>query len=92
MMYELEIPRPSDKPLPEPQRCTRTDKLWCPFRTLRYGKKACYRETQCKPLKWPEEDLLRLKKNSHLSLKALTWLLKPHGRLEIISKLEELGE
>jgi len=88
--YQLEVPRASDPPLPEPQRCTRTDKLWCPFRALRHGKKVCYRETQCTPVQWRGEDLGKLAKNSHLSVKALQHILPDYTRLEIESKLEEL--
>jgi len=54
------------------------------------ARKVCYRETQCTPVQWRGEDLGKLAKNSHLSVKALQHILPDYTRLEIESKLEEL--
>lgn len=82
-----------------PPECTNLEKLWCPDRVFnqRYQITAC-RGEPCKPEKensthqriWSGADVERLRKNSHLHLNALRWLLDSYTKDEIRAKLEEI--
>lgn len=51
------------------------------------------KETVSKPQReWLEADANRLRLNSHLSLKALCWLMDDYTEDEIRAKLEEIEE